>query len=249
MNSNALADERSITCASSTAITTGARSCRAPRVASSSAPTENTLAAEGSSILSFSGPTLATCAALEASCETTPYSSATSLSSPLASSTTTSSRVGRARRKNAVLPMPASPSIDTICGLDASDASSAEDTRFDSASRPTKTLLLAPMIAVADPLDPPGPDLDPAPESIPKKRGGGPRTPEGRERSKRNALKHGLLAQVVFPDDLAGRRVTVDATVLQAGACVAAQTGWAELVAHRTKAIVLSFAPGQGGCP
>src|SRR5262249_7448563 len=36
----------------------------------------------------------------------------------------------------------------------------------------------------------------------PKKRGGGPRTPEGKDRSRRNALKHGLRAEVVLPDDL-----------------------------------------------
>src|SRR5258705_11727021 len=35
------------------------------------------------------------------------------------------------------------------------------------------------------------------------KRGGGPRTPEGKEQSKRNALKHGMRAKVLLPDDLA----------------------------------------------
>jgi hypothetical protein len=37
----------------------------------------------------------------------------------------------------------------------------------------------------------------------PKKRGGGPRTAQGRERSKRNGLTHGLMAKEVFPPTLA----------------------------------------------
>ena len=36
-----------------------------------------------------------------------------------------------------------------------------------------------------------------------KKRSGGPRTREGKEASRKNALKHGLRSQVIFPDDMA----------------------------------------------
>src|SRR5258707_95790 len=54
------------------------------------------------------------------------------------------------------------------------------------------------MIAVLDPCDAPKSEATPA-----RKRGGGPRTPEGKEQSKRNALKHGLRAKVLLPDDLA----------------------------------------------
>ena len=42
------------------------------------------------------------------------------------------------------------------------------------------------------------PDAQPAP----KKRGGGPRTQAGRDRSRRNALKHSQLAQLVFDHDM-----------------------------------------------
>src|SRR5207248_4167318 len=36
----------------------------------------------------------------------------------------------------------------------------------------------------------------------PTKRGGGPRTPEGVDASKRNALKYGLMAKEIFPAEL-----------------------------------------------
>src|SRR4051812_6940200 len=36
-----------------------------------------------------------------------------------------------------------------------------------------------------------------------KKRGGGPRTPEGKERCKRNALKHAMLAEHLLTEELA----------------------------------------------
>src|SRR3954451_13028980 len=35
-----------------------------------------------------------------------------------------------------------------------------------------------------------------------KKRGGGPRTPEGKARAKFNSMKHGLLAKVLLPAEL-----------------------------------------------
>ena len=40
-------------------------------------------------------------------------------------------------------------------------------------------------------------------EAAPKKRGGGPRTQEGRDQSRCNALKHGMRAKLLLPDDLA----------------------------------------------
>jgi hypothetical protein len=40
-------------------------------------------------------------------------------------------------------------------------------------------------------------------EAAPKRRGGGPKTPGGKERSRRNAIKHGLRAESLLPDDLA----------------------------------------------
>src|SRR4051812_9614169 len=58
----------------------------------------------------------------------------------------------------------------------------------------------APMIDDLERPEAPGPETPPAPA---KKRGGGPRTPEGKEQSKRNALKHGMRAKVLLPDDLA----------------------------------------------
>src|SRR5258708_4207203 len=61
------------------------------------------------------------------------------------------------------------------------------------------------MIADADRTDAPlatdHPEAD-GPSPAPKKRGGGPRTPEGRERSRRNSLKHGLCSKVLLPNDL-----------------------------------------------
>ena len=39
-------------------------------------------------------------------------------------------------------------------------------------------------------------------DSPPAHRSGGPRTPEGKEQSRRNALKRGLRSKIVFPDDL-----------------------------------------------
>src|SRR4051794_41840024 len=56
------------------------------------------------------------------------------------------------------------------------------------------------MTAGVKPPETPGSETPPAPA---KKRGGGPRTPEGKEQSKRNALKHGMRAKVLLPDDLA----------------------------------------------
>src|SRR4051794_30440969 len=68
-------------------------------------------------------------------------------------------------------------------------------TRLDPASAED-----VPMIDDLERPDVPGPESPPAPA---KKRGGGPRTPEGKEQSKRNALKHGMRAKVLLPDDLA----------------------------------------------
>ncbi|MEO6807549.1 MAG: hypothetical protein ABI353_00350 [Isosphaeraceae bacterium] len=43
----------------------------------------------------------------------------------------------------------------------------------------------------------------PAPPEVKKPRSGGPRTQEGKDASRRNALKHGMRSEVVFPEDLA----------------------------------------------
>lgn len=43
----------------------------------------------------------------------------------------------------------------------------------------------------------------PATEPAPARRGGGPRSPEGRAKSRMNALKYGLRAKVLIPEDLA----------------------------------------------
>jgi hypothetical protein len=40
-------------------------------------------------------------------------------------------------------------------------------------------------------------DCSIVPEVAPKKRGGGPKTPEGKERAKANSMKHGLRAKVL----------------------------------------------------
>jgi len=75
------------------------------------------------------------------------------------------------------------------------------------------------MSAVADCLAPP--EAEPGPPTAPKTRGGGPRDPEGREKSKRNSTKHGLLAESVFPDEMA------------------------EAIATRTAEFAEQFAPGS----
>ena len=56
------------------------------------------------------------------------------------------------------------------------------------------------MIASPDRLEAPPPANE---VPVPRPRSGGPRTPEGKERSRRNAMKHGLRARVILPDDLA----------------------------------------------
>src|SRR3954451_1108491 len=40
------------------------------------------------------------------------------------------------------------------------------------------------------------------PEGVPKRRGGGPKTPEGKQRAKANSMKHGLRAKVLLPEEL-----------------------------------------------
>ena len=54
------------------------------------------------------------------------------------------------------------------------------------------------MITAIAPFQPPRNTPDLAPE-----RSGGPRTPEGKDASRRNSLKRGLRSKIVFPDDLA----------------------------------------------
>src|SRR4051794_27253033 len=84
-----------------------------------------------------------------------------------------------------------------------------------AASCPDRSAEAATMTTVSESTAPPGAEDT----SAGKKRGGGPRTAEGRERAKRNALKHGLMAESVLPDDLA------------------------EVVAARTVAFNVEFAP------
>ena len=50
-------------------------------------------------------------------------------------------------------------------------------------------------------LDPPAAET----ASTPKKRGGGPRTLDGRNRSRENSVKSSLRSKVVFSTDMAGR--------------------------------------------
>jgi hypothetical protein len=45
-------------------------------------------------------------------------------------------------------------------------------------------------------------DCSIVPEVAPKKRGGGPKTPEGKKRAKANSMKHGLRAKVLLPEEL-----------------------------------------------
>src|SRR4051794_15852747 len=78
------------------------------------------------------------------------------------------------------------------------------------------------------PFDPVVEGMAPGPETAPpaKKRGGGPRTEAGRLSSRRNAMRHGMTARVLLPDDLvmvvAAR--TVELTALFAPA--SAYEGW-----------------------
>src|SRR3954454_23971709 len=39
-------------------------------------------------------------------------------------------------------------------------------------------------------------------QAAPRKRGGGPKTPEGKARAKYNSMKHGLRAKVLLPAEL-----------------------------------------------
>ena len=52
----------------------------------------------------------------------------------------------------------------------------------------------------AELVQPEEPGAGPASQAAPRKRGGGPRTPEGRDRAKRNSVRHGMRAREVFPD-------------------------------------------------
>src|SRR5262249_39975955 len=63
---------------------------------------------------------------------------------------------------------------------------------------------------------------DEAVAALPKKRGGGPRTPEGRARSRWNSTKHSMGAKVLLPDDLAAT------------------------IAERTEQFTRTFAPRSG---
>jgi hypothetical protein len=57
------------------------------------------------------------------------------------------------------------------------------------------------MTSIADRLD--ENETDPTDTPTIPRRGGGPRTAEGKEKSRRNALKHGLCAKVLLPDEMA----------------------------------------------
>ena len=50
---------------------------------------------------------------------------------------------------------------------------------------------------------PTAPPLEPEAAEPPPKRRGGPTTPEGKRRSRRNSLKRGLRSKILFPEDLA----------------------------------------------
>src|SRR5258708_6133416 len=45
-------------------------------------------------------------------------------------------------------------------------------------------------------------DCPDVPQVVPKKRGGGPKTPEGKEGAKANSMKQGLRAKVLRPEEL-----------------------------------------------
>src|SRR5438105_143188 len=66
--------------------------------------------------------------------------------------------------------------------------------------KPSEAALMTPTVAIDHPAEP---VAETAPQDAPRKRGGGPKTPEGRDRAKRNSLKHGMRAKEVFPHDLA----------------------------------------------
>ncbi len=141
-NSNAAADETSIQWASSIASSTGAGLSSESSVESSCAPTANALARAGSpgggkSEAAPSAPVEPAAIAQATICEITPNSRLVSVSSALTSSVTTSSARARKWRRNAVLPMPGSPSMARICAPESRTEASTSERSSSSDWRPT----------------------------------------------------------------------------------------------------------------
>jgi hypothetical protein len=61
-------------------------------------------------------------------------------------------------------------------------------------------------------------------------------------------LGHAEELRILVSDDLAGKVITISASILKGGRCVASQDGFGLLVLGRAKAIDLSFTAASAGC-